>query len=105
MEGLSPRVQTPEKNKEVTKINLLRGDNIIEPSDATAYSQVLLAPKPYTDPKQWRMCINYRRLNALTETESWSLLNTEHMFERIGAKHVSFFVVMDLTQVEVHPPF
>ena len=90
MEGLSnrlpPRVQTPEKNKEVKRqVDLLRGDDIIEPSDATVYSQVLLAPKPHTDPKQWRMCIDYRRLNTLTEAESLPLPNAEHMFNRIGA--------------------
>ena len=107
---LPPRVQTPEKNKKVKRqIDLLRGDDIIEPSDATAYSQVFLAPEPHTDPKQWRMCIHYCRLNALTEAESWSLPNTEHMFERIGAKRAKFFAVMDFThgfhQVEVHPLF
>ena len=85
------------------QIELLRGDDIIEPSDATAYSQVLLAPKPHTDSKQWRMCIDYRHLNALTKAESW------HMFERIDDKLAKFFAVMDFTQgfhqVEVHPLF
>ena len=73
---------------------MLRGDNNTEPSDATAFSQVLLAPKPHTDPKQWRMCIDYRRLNALTEAESWLLSNTEHMFERIRC--TSWFPVSNL---------
>ena len=72
-------------------------------------SQVLLAPKPHINPKQWRMCVDYRALDALTEAESWPLPNTEHMFERIGAKNAKYFAVMDFTQgfhqVEVHPLF
>ena len=91
------------------QIDLLRGDGIIESSDATAYSQVLLATKPDTDPKQWRVCIDYRRLKVLTAAESWPLPSTEHMLKRIGAKRAKFFADMDFTQgfhqVEVHPLF
>ena len=91
MESPSKSSSTPEKNKKVKwQVDLLRG-------------------KPHTDPKQRRMCIDYRRLNALTEAESWPLPYTEHMFERIGAKRAKFFAVMDFTQgfhqVEVHPLF
>ena len=55
------------------------------------------------------MCIDYHRLNALTEVKSWPLSNTEHMIERIGVKRTKFFAVMGFTQgfhqVEVHPLF
>ena len=34
----------------------------------------------------------------LLNAESWHFPNTEHMFERIGAKRAKFFAVMDFTQ-------
>ena len=74
----------PNEEQRSQKKNRFRwGDDIIEPFDATAYSQVLLQPKPHT--------IDYHRLNALTEVESWPLPYTEHMFERIAANCAKFF--------------
>ena len=82
------------------------------PSGPRTYCALLgsaTTSKPHSNPTQWRMCIDYRHLNALTEAESWPLPNTEHRFERHGAKRAKFFAVMDFTQgfhqVEVYPLF
>ena len=56
--GKDPR----EEQRSQRQIDLLRNDDdIIKPSDATAYYQVLLATIPHTDLKQLRMRIDYRR--------------------------------------------
>ena len=79
-----PRTQTPVKNAEILKqtTELLKL-GIIEHSNAAHYSQCLLAPKPHTDKKKWRFCIDYRFLNGLTSSFSWPLPNIKHMPERL----------------------
>ena len=48
-------------------------------------------------------------LTSGTEAESRPLFNTEHMFERIGAKCAKYFTIIDFTQgfrqVKVYPLF
>ena len=44
------------------------------------------------------VCVDYRRLNDLTPCQSWPLLNTKQMFERLGAKRCKYFAVMEFTQ-------
>ena len=96
---LPPRTQTPVKNAEILKqtTELLKL-GIIEHSNAAHYSQCLLAPKPHTDKKEWRFCIDYRFLNGLTSSLSWPLPNIKHMFERLGAQKAKYFAVMDFMQ-------
>jgi transposase InsO family protein len=96
---LPPRTQTPVKNQEILKqVNELLELGIIEHSNASHYSQCILAPKPHTDKKEWRFCIDYRFLNSLTESLCWPLPNIKHMFERLGAQKAKYFAVMDFTQ-------
>lgn len=90
-----PRVQSSANQAEtVRQIDLLLAQNIIERSDASYYSQVLLTPKP--DGSK-RFVIDYRKLNDCTDSASWPLLNIKQMFVRLGSHQSRIFGVVDLT--------
>jgi hypothetical protein len=55
---------------------------IIKPSDASYYSQVLLAIKP---DGSLRFCIDYRNLNEATKSASWPIPNMKEISYRLGA--------------------
>ena len=74
---------------------MLKKGGIIEPSQASHYSQVLLVPKPDGSS---RMCINYIALNACTPDVSFPIPNIRQLFVRMGTKKPTIFGVMDLTQ-------
>jgi hypothetical protein len=77
-----PRVQSSSNQAEtVRQIDLLLAQEIIERSDASYYSQVLLTNKP--DGSK-RFVIDYRKLNDCTESASWPLLNIKQLFIRLG---------------------
>ena len=91
-----PRWQMLAKQKEVKRfIDKALKAKLIQPSKATAWSQVLLCPKP--DGK-WRFCIDFRNLNSNTNSEGWPLPNIKHIFERISRSKAKYFAVIDLTQ-------
>ncbi len=90
-----PRVQTPLKQLEIFKqVDELLQQGIIVESQATYYSQVILASKP---DNKWRFCIDYRSLNDCTESASWPIPNIKEMFTRLGNTGSDTFGVMDLT--------
>ena len=69
-------------------------DNIIKPSSAPAWSQILLAKKPNG---KWRFCLDYRTLNKYTKTRGWPIPNIGQVLENIGSHKPKLFAVMDLT--------
>jgi hypothetical protein len=88
------RVQSSANQAETVKqIDQLLAENIIERSDASYYSQVLLTAKP--DGTK-RFCIDYRKLNDCTKPASWPLLNVKQMFVRLGTHKSSIYGVVDL---------
>jgi transposase InsO family protein len=90
-----PRVQSPAKQAEILKqVTELLDTGIIEPSQASYYSQVILASKP---DDAWRFCIDYRSLNDCTQSASWPIPNIKEMFSRLGTHHSDIYGVMDLT--------
>jgi hypothetical protein len=90
-----PRVQSSANQAETVKqIDQLLAQNIIERSDASYYSQVLLTTK--ADGKK-RFCIDFRKLNDCTKPASWPLLNIKQMFVRLGTHKSSIYGVLDLT--------
>lgn len=90
-----PRLQSPEKSKEIHRqLEQMMRLNIIRPSTAQHYSQVILAVKPGG---KWRFCIDYRELNKDLETEFWVIPNIKQLLQRIGHKKPKYFAVMDLT--------
>jgi putative transposase len=70
------------------------GLKVIKRSEATHWSQVLLVPKS-NDTK--RLVIDYRPLNELLEVIGGFIPNICHLLQRVGAKHSTYFGLMDLT--------
>ena len=68
---LPPRPQSALKQAELVKTqDMLKKGGIIEPSQASHYSQVLLVLKPDGSS---RMCVNYIALNACTPDVSFPI--------------------------------
>lgn len=92
----SPRPQGRGKEQEIDEqTDKMREAEVIRLSTASAHSQVLLTPKP---DGTWRFCVDYRRLNASTRSESWPIPNIPKMLRGIGEKRPRFFGVLDLTK-------
>jgi transposase InsO family protein len=91
----APRRLSPEKQAEVYKqVQELLEAGVIEKSDASYYSQILLVPKPGTN--VWRMCVDYRNMNACTQPASWPIPNIDQMVRRIGLRKGKIFGTTDL---------
>ena len=89
------RLQSAAKNAAIDKfINQAIADNVIAPSDASAWSQVLLTPKPNGS---WRFCLDYRTLNKYTRSTGWPIPNIQDVLANIGSHNPKFFAVMDYT--------
>ena len=89
------RVQTQPKQVEIHKqVQEMLANGIIEKSQATYYSQVMLTPKP---DGSYRFCADYRNMNDATPDASWPIPNIPQLLKRIGAHGAGVFGVMDLT--------
>ena len=95
---LPPRVQCPDKQREILKqIKLLLDLDIIEVSTASEWSQVHMVPKPAT-PNEWRFTIDYVKLNESTiGMEGWPITIISALFQRLGAKRHNYFGILDMT--------
>jgi hypothetical protein len=89
------RQQSAIKQDEIVKqVNEMAAAGIIEKSQATYYSQVMLTPKPNGT---WRFCVDYRNMNDATENASWPIPNIADLLRRLGRSKADTFGVMDLT--------
>ncbi len=100
-----PRPQSVEKTLEIVKqVNKMLDLDIIERSDATEWSQVLLVPKPGS---AWRFCVDFRNLNSSLMKKGWPIPNIKRMLHRVGQKRPGYFGIMDATsgffQCLLHP--
>ena len=92
----SARIQTREKETAMdTMVETMLEAGIIRPSQAAAYSQVLLVPKP--NKVDWRFCVDFRSLNNITKSNCWPLPLIKSILKNIGDKRPRFFAIMDLT--------
>jgi hypothetical protein len=90
-----PRLQTIAKQYEIAKfISKAIANDIIEPSQAEYWSQVLLTPKPNGS---YRFCLDYRLLNQSSKGMGWPIPNIELMLQRIGHHRPHYFAKLDLT--------
>lgn len=96
----------PEKWKQKIQdqVKTLLSSGIITPSSSPWASPIVPVPKPGGDV---RMCVDYRALNAVTETDVYPLPQIEQLLDEVSkAKYVS---TLDLTQgyyqFPVHPDY
>ena len=89
------RQQSALKQEEINKqVQEMVKAGIIEKSQASYYSQVMLTPKPNGS---WRFCVDYRAMNDATESASWPIPNISDLLMRLGRSKADTFGVMDLT--------
>ena len=69
-------------------------DGLIKPSEAPAWSQILMVKKPNG---KWRFCLDYRTLNKYTKGRGWPIPNISEILEHIGSHKPKLFAIMDLT--------
>ena len=67
---------------------------VIQPSRATAWSQVHLVRKPTNG---WRFTVDFRNLNKVISNEGWQTPNMKEMIERIGIIRPARFAIANLT--------
>ena len=92
----APRVVSILKQLELRKqINKMLDCNVIQPSEAAYYSQVLLTPK--TD-GSWRFCVDFRNLNAACANIGGYIPMIKEMLQRLGKARPKIFGVLDLTK-------
>ena len=101
-----PRIQIIAKQYKIRKFILKAIANaIIQPSNAPSWSHPHLEKKK--DGETYRFCIDWKGLNAQTESNGWPLLNIRQIIDRLGTKKANFFAVIDLTQgywqIPLHP--
>ena len=90
-----PRWQTIAKTYEVEAfIRKAIACNMIRPSDAPAWSQILLTPKKNGS---YRFCVDFRSLNNATHSSGWPLPNIKHVLDRLAKKKPKCFTILDLT--------
>ena len=91
-----PRPQSVAKQDEIRRqVNKMLELELVRPSQAIAYSQVLLTPKPGG---KSRFCIDLRELNDCTESLGWPVPNIGQMLRRVGSHKPKFFSKVDFTQ-------
>jgi len=91
-----PRPQGRIKQEAIdAQVRDMQEAGVVRASEAPNYSQVHLTPKP---DGSYRFCIDYRRLNAVTEGQTWPIPNIKEMVQRIGAHRPKYFAVLDLTK-------
>ncbi len=89
MYRISNKEQMDILKKEIKK---LKENKLIEPSQSSWSSPVLLVPKKNG---KWRMCVDYRKLNAITIKDSYPLPYIEEILFSIG-NNVKYLSTLDL---------
>ena len=83
------RVQSAVKEAEINKqVNEMLKAGIIEKSNATYYSQVMLTPKPNGT---YRFCVDYRNMDDATESACWPIPNIAGLLPRLGRQKANTF--------------
>lgn len=87
------RASPTMKNEIEKQTKEMLHDDIIEPSTSPWNSPVVLVKKSNGE---MRFCVDYRRLNSVTEPECFPLPRLEDVFDTIGNSKAKIFSVLDL---------
>ena len=84
----------PTKAKIITdEVDYMLTNKLIKPSFSPWSSPVVLVPKPNN---QFRLCLDYRKVNAITKTDSYPLPRVDDCVDRIGnAQFISKFDLLN----------
>jgi RNase H-like domain found in reverse transcriptase/Reverse transcriptase (RNA-dependent DNA polymerase)/Integrase zinc binding domain/Integrase core domain len=98
-----PRRHTPEEQKVIDQeVDKMLKDEVIRPSISPYASEVVLVKK---SSGSWRVCIDYRRLNAVTIRDRYPLPRIPDLLCRV--QNSKFFIALDLRagywQIPMHP--
>lgn len=92
-----PYRASPQVKKEIARqISELLKSGIIEPSTSLWGSPCLLVKKPHSN--DFRLCGDFRKLNAVTKPIFFPLPTLPDIFESVGDMAPSWFSVVDLKQ-------
>ena len=86
---------SPLKRDEIDRqVEELLQFGLIRPSSSEWTSPVVLVKKP---DGSWRMCCDYRKLNAVTKPQSYPLPRLEDVWDAIGEHDTRFLSVIDMS--------
>ena len=91
----------PTKQKYLQgKIHYLLDNDFIEPSQSEWSSPCILVPKP---DGSYRMCIDYKRVNILSKTDTFPIPRVDDCTDKIGkSKYVTKFDILKPTNPNMH---
>ena len=96
---------SPKARKEIERqVEELLDNNIIEPSESSWSSPVVLVEKP---DKSYRLCIDFREVNKITKPMQWLLPTLDDVKDCFIESRPRYFSSLDLTsafwQIALHP--
>lgn len=97
-----PEIHKKEVDRQITE---MLDQKVIQPSSSPYNAPIWVVPKKedHTGSKEWRIVINYRKLNLITKEDKYPIPNIESILDKLG--HCNYFSTLDLTkgfyQIEV----
>ena len=97
---LAPYRMSPDKMRCVDgEIRTLLQDGVIEECNSAWAAPILVVPKP---DGTGRLCVDFRRLNALTEPDPFPMPRIDALLDRLGG--VTFMTKLDMTKAYFQVP-
>lgn len=92
----SHRLPETQKNEVRNQLKQMLAEEIIEPSTSAYNSPILIVPKKANSEgnKRWRLVVDFRKLNDITEFDAHPLPNITEILEQLG--NSKYFSVLDL---------
>ena len=90
----APYRQTPKMRAELEhQLEDMKRHGIIEESNSVWHSPVVMVKKPNNE---WRFCVDYRKLNAVTELMAFPIPHMTEVFDTLAESKAEIFSTLDL---------
>ena len=90
----APYRQTPKMRAELERqLEDMKMHGIIEESNSVWHSPVVMVKKPNNE---WRFCVDYRKLNAVTELMAFPIPHMTEVFDTLAESKAEIFSTLDL---------